>query len=255
MAEKYSDDTEKGRRSDKGTGFPLLTHGMGTRISEASRLVGGKKKLSELISLSEPQLHRIISGKNQPKAETVAEIAKVTGVSLAWLITGEGAKTPDAADHKEVEYVLHKIEELADGIEDEIELDFAPGDGAIPIPPIDTINEIKLLAHQLAHYAEARPRTPQTRDAFEQPGGLYFHTPNAAPLETVQKVVEAVEHELLKRRDIIKKHGWQLTSYRKSSLIRSAIETYLLLEDKDQLDRFSDLMNKLIDIATNTTTG
>lgn len=68
---------------------PFLTKGIGTRITEASVSVGGKRELSKLIDISEPQLHRIISGESQAKVETIAQIAAAAGVSLAWLVAGE----------------------------------------------------------------------------------------------------------------------------------------------------------------------
>lgn len=55
-------------------------------------MVGGKRELSKMIDISEPQLHRIISGESQAKVETVAQIAAAAGVSLAWLVAGEDGK-------------------------------------------------------------------------------------------------------------------------------------------------------------------
>ncbi|WP_417595041.1 XRE family transcriptional regulator [Oceanospirillum sp.] len=69
---------------------PLLTAGIGTRISEVSPRVGGKKELAKMAGLSESQLHRIVSGDSVAKIETIVAIAKAANVSLQWLATGEG---------------------------------------------------------------------------------------------------------------------------------------------------------------------
>ncbi len=69
---------------------PFHTEDIGTRINEISTIVGGKKKLSKLIGISEAQLHRIVSGESQPRLEPIIAMAKEANVSLAWLATGEG---------------------------------------------------------------------------------------------------------------------------------------------------------------------
>lgn len=73
---------------------PILTLGIGTRITDAAKLVGGKRALSKLINISEQQLHRIIGKGSQAKIETIAEIAAATGVSLEWLAIGKGQMIP-----------------------------------------------------------------------------------------------------------------------------------------------------------------
>ena len=78
-----SEESSRGQNS-----HPVLTEGIGKRISEVSGWMGGKKGLADLVGLSEAQMHRIISGGSQPKAETAAAIAKQSGVSLEWLLTG-----------------------------------------------------------------------------------------------------------------------------------------------------------------------
>ena len=69
----------------------VFTSGIGTRISELSRLVGGKKKLAEIASISESQLHRYVAGQSQPTIEPIAAMSHTTGVSLDWLATGKGS--------------------------------------------------------------------------------------------------------------------------------------------------------------------
>ncbi len=64
------------------------TSGIGERINEISRRVGGKKRLAEMAGLSESQLHRITSGESQAKIENIAAMAINCGVSIDWLATG-----------------------------------------------------------------------------------------------------------------------------------------------------------------------
>jgi len=79
---------EKEQCKENGNGVPFLTNGIGTRISDSSRAVGGKKKLAEMIGMSESQLHRVISGESQLKVEGLAAIAQATQQSIAWLAIG-----------------------------------------------------------------------------------------------------------------------------------------------------------------------
>jgi DNA-binding transcriptional regulator YdaS (Cro superfamily) len=81
---------EKDDENRKGRKRLFLSDGIGQRITASAVLVGGKRKLAKMLSISETQLHRIISGSSHTKVEVAAEISKATGVSLNWLITGEG---------------------------------------------------------------------------------------------------------------------------------------------------------------------
>jgi phage repressor protein C with HTH and peptisase S24 domain len=68
---------------------------IGTRISEIADEVGGKKRLANMAGVSESQLHRYIADASQPTIEPAVSIAKVGGVNLLWLATGDGPKYPD----------------------------------------------------------------------------------------------------------------------------------------------------------------
>jgi len=80
---------EKEHVEKKRNSVPFLTSGIGTRINDICGKVGGKKRLAEMIGISESQLHRIISGESQPRIETVALIAEAAGVSLDSLAIGK----------------------------------------------------------------------------------------------------------------------------------------------------------------------
>lgn len=62
--------------------------GLGMRIAQVAEAVGGKKKLSELIDISEAHLYRYISGKSQPTVGPLLAIARAANVSIDWLVTG-----------------------------------------------------------------------------------------------------------------------------------------------------------------------
>lgn len=85
MKNKESEHTER-----IGTDVPIITNGIGTRISALSKLVGGMARLAELSGLSQSQMRRIIAESSQAKIETIAAIARETGVSIVWLAFGEG---------------------------------------------------------------------------------------------------------------------------------------------------------------------
>jgi phage repressor protein C with HTH and peptisase S24 domain len=61
------------------------------RIREAASETGGLKRLSELLPVPRRTLGNWLEGV-QPKPEALERIAEVTGVSLGWLVSGEGDK-------------------------------------------------------------------------------------------------------------------------------------------------------------------
>ncbi|MDT8428526.1 MAG: helix-turn-helix transcriptional regulator [Pseudomonadales bacterium] len=95
----HNKKTESELNVDSSNSVPILTHGIGTRINAiTSQINGGKRQLAKQIGLSEAQLHRIIAGQSQTRIETIVSIAKVAGVSIEWLATGEGPMRPQPAD-------------------------------------------------------------------------------------------------------------------------------------------------------------
>ena len=95
MKREIKKKTASSKISDQ---FSAFTDGVGTRINEAAKIAGGKKKLAEMAGLSESQLHRIVSGESQAKVEPLAAIARGLGISLEWLATGEGPMRHDEND-------------------------------------------------------------------------------------------------------------------------------------------------------------
>jgi phage repressor protein C with HTH and peptisase S24 domain len=62
----------------------------GLRVEEIAKRVGGVKLLAEKSNLRTNQLYRYIQGLNMPGVDVVAALALAAGVSVAWLINGQG---------------------------------------------------------------------------------------------------------------------------------------------------------------------
>lgn len=68
---------------------------LGSRIKEAAALIGGLDKLEERLNgVSRRTLTDYVSGKSEPKASTVIDIATATGVSVSWLMAQTGEILP-----------------------------------------------------------------------------------------------------------------------------------------------------------------
>ncbi|MEG3640611.1 helix-turn-helix domain-containing protein [Magnetococcus sp. PR-3] len=80
----YNTDSSNEQKLDQQS----QTSGLGLRIAQVAEAVGGKKKLSEIIEISEAHLYRYISGKSQPTVGPLLAIAKAANVSMDWLVTG-----------------------------------------------------------------------------------------------------------------------------------------------------------------------
>lgn len=83
-----SEETEK-----KESSVPITNPGIGTRIDEVAKKVGGKKRLSQITSISESHLYRLINGKSEPAARGLVAIADAGDVSVQWLVTGDTSES------------------------------------------------------------------------------------------------------------------------------------------------------------------
>lgn len=93
MKSKGYDESEP--NGPASAAVPNLAIGIGTRIKQIADRLGGKRSLANTIGVHETQLYRYINGTNAPSVLVAAEIAKVGGVSLDWLIAGtETAQAP-----------------------------------------------------------------------------------------------------------------------------------------------------------------
>lgn len=67
---------------------------LGSRIVAAAEQVGGLKALAEkLTDVSRRTLTDYANDKTEPRASDIAEICDATGVSVDWLVTGQGEMT------------------------------------------------------------------------------------------------------------------------------------------------------------------
>ncbi|MAP35668.1 MAG: hypothetical protein CME75_07845 [Halomonas sp.] len=69
--------------------------GIGTRISEISEVLGGRKKAAKAAGVALSTFHRWLAGDSVPALDSIARLAKEAGVSLDWIATGEGAMLPN----------------------------------------------------------------------------------------------------------------------------------------------------------------
>lgn len=72
------------------------------RIKEAAAEVGGLNKLAIGVGIPRRTVGHWLEGK-QPKPTALEAVAKFTGVSLAWLVSGEGDRKPPDEDRSAVD--------------------------------------------------------------------------------------------------------------------------------------------------------
>lgn len=92
---------ESDTRQANGRPRPILPAGIGHRIRQCSGRVGSHKKLADAAGFSEGQLYRYMREENEPSVSAAAQIAQAAGVSLDWLVLGEGSGDGHAAGIEE----------------------------------------------------------------------------------------------------------------------------------------------------------
>ncbi|QKT03452.1 helix-turn-helix domain-containing protein [Ectothiorhodospiraceae bacterium 2226] len=75
---------------------PAGVKGLPQRIAMVADVMG-KKELARRSGISESQLYRYIGGQSQPTVEPLVALAAAAGVSIRWLVSGEGPVREDAA--------------------------------------------------------------------------------------------------------------------------------------------------------------
>jgi phage repressor protein C with HTH and peptisase S24 domain len=65
------------------------------RIQKLAIAVGGPKQLSERSGLSRAVIGKYLSGKSDPSRQRLVKLANAAGVSIRWLVTGEGEMSRD----------------------------------------------------------------------------------------------------------------------------------------------------------------
>lgn len=74
-----------------------MDESLGSRIGAMCAHLGGIRRASRLIGVSESQVHRWIRAENAPPAPAVFRLAALAGVSSEWLVTGQGVMEAGAA--------------------------------------------------------------------------------------------------------------------------------------------------------------
>lgn len=72
----------------------IPTHGIETRINEAAKPLGTRKKAADAMGVSPDTLQRYIRGEVRPSLDAVVLLARAAGLSVEWLATGQGDKQP-----------------------------------------------------------------------------------------------------------------------------------------------------------------
>lgn len=71
---------------------PILSEGIGRRISEVAKAIGDRKTAASVAGISADTLQRYIRGEVQPSFDPIARMAIKTGIRLDWIATGLGPK-------------------------------------------------------------------------------------------------------------------------------------------------------------------
>ncbi|WP_420347495.1 helix-turn-helix domain-containing protein [Pelagibius sp.] len=101
MAKNSSDEAPEGKGGrGAGYGVPGPDSPMHDRIRHAITLAGGDKRVYERCGVSVRNLQNYKSGGAKPNAETIGRIAKGTGVSLLWLVYGQGPMRAGLAEQQ-----------------------------------------------------------------------------------------------------------------------------------------------------------
>ncbi|QKZ04334.1 MULTISPECIES: XRE family transcriptional regulator [Pseudomonas] len=80
-----------------GTGAETFAlEGLGQRIADVADGLGGKRNLARRSGVHETQLYKYIRGASAPSLGVCLAIARAGGVSLDWLVSGEGSAQPSA---------------------------------------------------------------------------------------------------------------------------------------------------------------
>ncbi|WP_234844788.1 helix-turn-helix domain-containing protein [Sinorhizobium meliloti] len=160
--------------------------GLGDRIREAADEVGGLKRLAELIETPRRSLGNWLTG-TQPKPENLQRIADVTGVSLQWLMSGEGSKKERTA--KPISRPLYEtVHEHVDPDVDTLLRRFEGTEprSAAPTLDIDLLQRLGDLAQSVFHECK---QTPPPRAITAEAGRLYN--------ELLQMVVDVHDEEVV----------------------------------------------------------
>jgi transcriptional regulator with XRE-family HTH domain len=84
---------------------------VGERLAEAARQFGGVDALAEAAGISRTTLYNYCSGHTEIRVSALAEIARVTGLSINWLVTGraENSSVSSSVDLPKIKKIIWNI--------------------------------------------------------------------------------------------------------------------------------------------------
>lgn len=74
--------------------FPIPDAGIGKRIDEACRAIGGREDAAKAAGVSAGMLRRYIRGESTPPFDAIVKLARAAGVSLDWMADGAELPSP-----------------------------------------------------------------------------------------------------------------------------------------------------------------
>lgn len=89
--------TKKESEPSKRIGTDLL---FPDRLRFCARKVGTGQKLASIAGIPRSTFSDYVSGKTEPPRDKLIEIAKISGVSVAWLVSGEGSPELSAKEYE-----------------------------------------------------------------------------------------------------------------------------------------------------------
>ena len=98
------EESEPERKASEAV--PNTDNGIGTRISEISERLGGRKSAAQAAGVALSTFHRWLAGDSVPALDSIARLTQKAGVSLDWLATGKGQMLLDDSANDAVQEVI-----------------------------------------------------------------------------------------------------------------------------------------------------
>ena len=84
--------------------------GIGARLREARDRRGlTNRQLAQAIGCEQVTIYRYLNGQRALPVTAVADLAKLTGTTVEWLLTGEGPQTPEVPHQPDDPVVQHEL--------------------------------------------------------------------------------------------------------------------------------------------------
>lgn len=106
---------------------------VGDRLRQAADKIGGLDALAEAAGIKRTTIYNYASGQTEMRVSTLVDVARVTGVSLHWLATGEddkAAKAQVVGSKVELDQIRKIVWNIAFTFADELPRNAKPADVA-----------------------------------------------------------------------------------------------------------------------------